>query len=239
MAVRVVVVDDHPVVRDIVKMACDAALGIEVVGEAQDGESALDLCRELRPDVLVLDIVLPGIDGFEVARRLSADGQGPAPKVLVISGRTDGEALFTARRLGLAGYLPKTVFVQHVAEAIEMIADGGTVYTDEQERLAVQSLGMMVARLREASRVTAAVSERELEVLRLVAQSLSNRQIARRLGVSRKTVESHISNLYRKVGAKTRVEAVARALALGLVEAAQPKLPLEGPFADANSDHSD
>src|SRR6266702_3720921 len=99
-SIRVVVVDDHPVIRDIVRMACDTVPGIELVGEAGDGESALQACRDLRPDVLVLDLVLPGIDGFEVARRL--DSEGTHPQVLVISGRTDEEAIFEARRLGLA-----------------------------------------------------------------------------------------------------------------------------------------
>src|SRR5439155_2830975 len=144
MALGIVCVDDHPVVRDIVKMACEATPGLEVVGEAQDGETALDLCRELRPDVVVLDLILPGIDGFEVARHLFA--QAPAPKVLVISGRTDPEAIFQARRLGVGGYLPKTVFVDHVAEAILAVATGETVYTDEQERDAVEGLGKMVRR---------------------------------------------------------------------------------------------
>jgi DNA-binding NarL/FixJ family response regulator len=216
MAIRVVVVDDHPVIRDIVRIACNGVPGIEVVGEAEDGESGLELCRALRPDVLVLDLVLPGIDGFEVARALAMEGDGP--KVLVISGRTDDEAVFQARRLGLAGFVPKTLFVQNVAEAIEAVARGETVYTDEQERVAIEGLGRMVRRLRETSRLTASLTDRELEVLRLLAQSFSNRQVARRLGISPKTVESHISSLYRKLGAKTRVEAVARALAHGLVE---------------------
>ena len=220
MVIRVLVVDDHPVVRDILKMACNAAPGIEVVGEAEDGESALEMCSDLRPDVLVLDLILPGIDGFEVARRLTAAGD--PPKVLVMSGRTDGDAVFLARRLGLAGFVPKTVFVQNVAEAIEAVAAGKTVYTDEQERVAVEGLGRMARELRETSRVAASLTEREVDVLRLLAKGLSNRQAARALGVSPKTIESHISNLHRKLGTKTRVETVGRALALGLVESEPP-----------------
>ncbi len=207
-------------------MACDTVPGIELVGEAGDGESALQACRDLRPDVLVLDLVLPGIDGFEVARRL--DSEGTHPQVLVISGRTDEEAIFEARRLGLAGYLPKTVFIQHISEAIQAVARGETVYTDEQERTAVAGLGKMVNRLREASRVMAALTERERDVLRLLAESLTNRQIARRLGLSPRTVESHISSLYRKLGTRTRVETVARALALGLVEVGPSHVGVNG-----------
>jgi DNA-binding NarL/FixJ family response regulator len=200
----------------MVRLACEADPELEVVGEVGTGEEALAMCADLRPDVLVLDLVLPGIDGFEVARRVTDGGGGP--RILVISGRTDTEAVFTARRLGLAGYLPKTLFVEHITDAIRAVARGETVYTPEQERAAVEGLGDMLRRARERSRVSAALTERELDVLRLMAQSLSNKQVARRLNISTKTVETHISAIYRKLDATNRVAAVARAIALGIVD---------------------
>jgi len=220
MPSRVVVVDDHPMIRDLVRLACEHDPEIEVVGEAGTGEEAIAACRELRPDVLVLDVVLPGIDGFEVARRLSEGGGGP--RIIVVSGRTDSEAVFTARRLGIAGYLAKTEFVEHVTDAIRTVARGDTVYTEEQDRAAIEELGQMVRRARERARVAAALSDRELDVLRLMAESLPNKQIARRLGISAKTVESHISGIYRKLGAQTRVAAVARAIQLGILSDTSP-----------------
>jgi len=216
MPTRVVVVDDHPMIRDIVRLACEHDSRIDVVGEADTGEAAIELCRELRPDLLVLDLVLPGIDGFELASRLLEEA--PGLKVLVMSGRTDREAVFMARRLGLAGYLPKNVFIERIADSIVAVANGETVYSEDQDRAALEHLADVVSKVRETARVSAALTARELDVLRLLGESLSNKQIARRLDMSTKTAESHISNIYAKLGAKTRVAAVARAIGLGLLE---------------------
>jgi DNA-binding NarL/FixJ family response regulator len=218
LRVRVVTVDDHPVIRDVVRLACSGHPRLEVVGEAASGREALEVCLRERPDVLVLDLILPDFDGFEVVRRLRM--QGVDPKVLVVSARTDEGALFEARRLDIAGYLEKTAFAQRVAEAIEAVADGQRVFGAEQDRAAVERLGAMVREARERSRVVGALTRRELEVLHLAALGLTNGQMATRLGISARTVESHLAGLFRKLGARTRAEAVARALALGLLEMA-------------------
>jgi DNA-binding NarL/FixJ family response regulator len=218
--IRIVVVDDHPVIRDIIRLACERESGLTIVGEAHDGESALEACRTHRPDVLVLDLVLPGIDGFEVIRRISEDET--APRVLVVSGKNDEETVFRAARAGARGFLPKTVIAQRVVDAIRDVAAGETVYSDEQERLAIGGFANAVRRARESSRVAARLTERDFAVLGLLAEGLTNGQIARRLGVSVKTVESRVSRIYRGLGARTRVEAVNRAVDLQLVAESLP-----------------
>ena len=214
--VRVVTVDDHPLIRDIVRLACEPHTDLRIVGEASRGDEALDLCRRLTPDVLVLDIILPDMDGFAVVRRLRAEGL--QPRVLAVTARTDHGAVFQARRLGLRGFLPKSVLAEKVADAIRVVARGELVYTDEQDQGAVSHLGDLVRRAREQQRLEAALTPRERQVLGMIASGLTTRQVATRLGLSPRTVESHIAGLYRTLGVRTRTEAVARALAVGLVQ---------------------
>ncbi len=214
--VGVLIVDEHPVFRGVVRLACEASPALEVVGEAGDGQRALEAIRRLRPDVVVIDLALPAIDGLEVARRLRRDGLGTG--VLVLTARHDDEAVLGCIRAGADGYLSKTAGVGLIREAIETVASGGRVFTPEQERAAIEELGRMARQAREASGVAASLTPRELEILGLVARGLTMKQVASRLGVSPRTVESHIAKLYRKLGVRTRVQAVARGAQLGLVD---------------------
>lgn len=215
--VRVLIVEDHPVLRGVIHLACDQTPGLELVGEVGTGEEALAACRELRPDVVVLDLTLPGeVQGLDVARTLRAEGT--AGRVLILTGRTDEQAVFEAMRAGAHGYLEKTSGVRSIAEAILRVAEGERVFTPEQERLAVAELGRLARQAREAAAVLEVLTERELEVLRLLAGGLTVKQVATRLGIGSRTVETHIAKLYRKLGVRNRVQAVSRASAIGLVE---------------------
>lgn len=214
LPIRILIVDDHPVLRGVVRMACDAAPGMQVVAEAGDGTSALDECARVRPDVVVLDLELPGMDGLEVARRLQEAAH--APRILALSERSDDRALFECMRIGVGGFLGKSAGMRQITGAIEVVAAGGRVFTPEQEATAHDVLRRHARRAQHASKID--VSPRELEVLRLIADGLTMRQVATRLGISPRTVESHIANLYRKLGAGGRVQAIARAAALGLIE---------------------
>jgi DNA-binding NarL/FixJ family response regulator len=213
--IRVVLVDDHPVIRDVVRLACERSSRIEVVGEAADGESALAEVSRVSPDVVVLDLSLPGMSGFEVARALKADHEGV--RILAISGDNDPEAVFEARLIGVEGFFEKTQAVEDVVGAIEAVADGERAFTVEHDRAASEQLGGVVRRAREAYRVALSITPRELEVLRCIAVGLTTRQTATRLGLSERTVESHIAKLYSKLGARTRVQAVVQASRLGLL----------------------
>lgn len=213
-AARVVVADAHPVVRRAVRMSCDSAPGLEVVGEADTGSAMLAACQELRPDVAVIDIALP--DGLEAIRGLN-DRQ-LVDIVVVLTDRTDGASVMEALRLGVEGYLVKSSALPTVGRQIRRVLDGERVISPEVQRIAVRELGAFARMAREGSEVRALLTPREHEVLLLLSRGLTMRQMANRLGISPRTVETHMAKIYRKLDARTRVQAVSRAVSLGLIE---------------------
>jgi DNA-binding NarL/FixJ family response regulator len=213
--IGVLIVDDHPMVRKVVRWACEGRPALSVLGEATDGNEALELCASLKPDIVVLDLGLPGLDGIEVAKRLRQTS--PAPRILVLTGNDDAASLFDSMRAQVDGYLEKSGALENIGELIEQVAGGQQAITSEQEQVAISRLGDLVRNVRESSRVGALLTDRELEVAGLIAEALTTHQMARRLGLSERTVESHISNLYKKLGAKNRVEAIGKAQRLGLI----------------------
>lgn len=214
--IRVVVVDDHPMVREIVKIACEDHPTIELVGFAATGREALKEFRRCKPDVMVLDLGLPDMNGLEVIRRITAEGGNP--KVLVLTATVDRAAMFDALRLGVAGYLEKTAPVQQIAAAIEAVVQGTKLYTVQHRRTAHSHLGEFGRTAADTARSLESLTPREREVLALIAEGLSTRQVSTRLSISVRTAETHISNLYDKLDVRTRVEAVHRAAGLGLVD---------------------
>ena len=214
VAARLVVADAHPVVRRAVRLSCDALPGLEVVGEADTGLDVLAVCEELRPDVAVLDIALP--DGVEAIRGLN-DRQ-LVDIVVVLTDRTDGASVMEALRLGVEGYLVKSSALPTVGRQIRRVLDGERVISPEVQRIALGELGAFARMAREGSVVRASLTPREHEVLMLLSQGLTMRQMAKRLGISPRTVETHMAKLYRKLDARTRVQAVSRAVSLGLIE---------------------
>jgi RNA polymerase sigma factor (sigma-70 family) len=214
--VRVLVVDDHPMVRTMVRLACDERNGLAVVGEAGNGNEALELAASLRPDVIVLDLILPGMSGLEVVGRLALEDS--TARILVLTATDEKTAVFEALRLGVSGYVEKTASVDEIADAIEAVARGELVFSKELERQAQVQLGEFAKRARETARALARLTPRERQVLAVLAEGLSTRQIAKRLGLSARTVESHIGNIYEKLDVRTRVQALYRAAGLGLVD---------------------
>jgi DNA-binding NarL/FixJ family response regulator len=213
---RVLIVENHPVLRDVVRLACDTSPGLRVIAEAGTGEEAVSVCTSLAPDVVLLDLSLPDIDGIEVARRIRREGC--TARILVLTARADDQTVFDSIRAGVDGYLEKTARVGAITEALQRIAGGGRVFTPEQERFAVEQLGRMARHAREASDVGASITPREREILEYVSYGLTMRQIAKRLGLSPRTVEAHIAKLYRKLGVSNRVQAIAKATSLGLID---------------------
>jgi DNA-binding NarL/FixJ family response regulator len=214
--IRVIIVDDHPLVRDVIRLACEKQPRIEVVGESGDGADAIDLCKRVEPDVLVVDLGLPTLDGLEVARRVRR--HQPSIRILVLSGRDDDASVFEAVRAGANGYLRKAAQIDEIPDAIEAVASGRNTFTASQEATAHAQLAQFARKARDAARTHASLTAREREVVRFIAQGLSTRQMATRMNVSERTVETHISNVYNKLRVRTRVEVLHRAAGLGLVD---------------------
>jgi DNA-binding NarL/FixJ family response regulator len=213
---RVLVVEDHPLLRSIIRIACEQSPGLEMVGELDNGSSALEACRELAPDVILLDLSLPGeLQGLDLARAIR--GEGLPVRILVLTARTDQEALFESVILGVEGYLEKASGVRVIADALSRVAGGERVFTQAQTRGAVAELSRRAKQAREQTGAPANLSAREVEVLEHAARGFTVGQIARRLELSPRTVETHLGNAYRKLGVGNRVQALARASELGLI----------------------
>lgn len=212
VGIRVLVVDDHALHRDGTRHILEDYEDLEVVGDAETGEVALALINRLQPDVVLLDIRLPGMNGIEAARRISE--RHPDVRVLMVSAYADDEYVRGAFEAGAVGYLSKSAPGRELVEAVRAVAAGATVL---QQSL-VQPL--LTRHVDQAGRLT----DRELAVLQLLAEGLHNKQVARRLGISARTVERHCDSVYGKLGVGSRTEAVVRAIAAKLVKVGDDSL---------------
>ena len=209
--IRVVLADDHRVVREGIRDRLEAEPGIEVVGEAADGRQALALVRRLAPDVVVLDVEMPEMTGVEVARAIR-DG-GLAARVLVLSGYDDAEYVSALLDAGAAGYLTKDESLRSIIEAVRGVAAGEDGWLSRRITARVLDL----RRQPEAEEASGGLTPREKEVLALVARGRTNAEAARDLHVSEHTVRNHLANVYAKLDVGNRAEATAWAWRTGLV----------------------
>ncbi|MFG2262130.1 response regulator [Streptomyces sp. NPDC048720] len=211
---RVVVADDQTVVREGIVMLLGLLPGLEVVGSAGDGEEAVRLVAELAPDVVLMDLRMPRCDGVEATRRIRSEY--PGTQVVVLTTFGDDESLFPALHAGARGYLTKDAGGDEIVRAVESVLSGEAGLAPSVQRRLLERL----AEPPPAPAVTEApdgLTAREAEVLVLIAEGLSNQEIARRLCVSTATVKTHINNLFAKTGLKDRAQAVRYAYAKGLV----------------------
>jgi DNA-binding NarL/FixJ family response regulator len=207
-AIRVVLAEDHPVTRRGLRDLLDKSVDVEIVGEASDGSEALRLIEELAPDVLLLDMEMPGLKGVEVARKLQ--GGSSSVRILALSAYEDKEYIRGVLASGAAGYLTKGEAPQTIVEAVRGVARGENGWVSRQ--VAAQ----MATWTQEESEHTE-LTDREKEVLALVVEGKTNNEIGFMLGISEKTVEKHLEGVYTKLGAVSRVEAAVRAVREGLV----------------------
>lgn len=218
-AVRVYVVDDHPVFRDGVRVALENVPDLEIAGESGAGEDALTALAEpdVRVDVVLMDLHLPGCSGVEATRRLHSSRRGgPAPRVLVMSASVEDDAVVAALRAGAYGYLDKGASRAELLGAVRCVAGGGAVFSPAvAERLSRYFSALHTV---PAGRAFPQLTQREREVLDLIARSYNNRRIARELVLSEKTVRNHISNIFTKLGVRDRIAAMLRAREAGLGE---------------------
>ncbi len=212
--IKIVVADDHEVVREGTRRMLERESDMVVVGEAADGREAVRLVSELHPDVLVLDVRMPGLSGIEVTRRVKS--AHPRVKVLVFTAHDDSRYVFPLLDAGADGYLLKTVGQRDLVKAIRDVHRGETALHPAVARRVVQRL---THRGRfQAEGMVEALTEREMEVLRAVARGWSNKEVSAALHISPHTVQVHLSNIFAKLGVNTRTEAVLYAIRQGWVE---------------------
>jgi len=210
-SIRVLIADDHLVVREGLRAILEAASDLVLVGEAADGAEAVQLAAELSPDVVLMDLRMPNVDGIEAIRQIKA--RCPDVEIVILTTYDDDEYIVRGLRAGARGYLLKDTGRQVLFEAIRAAARGESL-------LPSAVVEKVVARLAEPQPVEAArLSGREREVLGLLAQGAANKEIAARLYITERTVKAHVASIFNKLGVSSRAEAVAVALRSGLLPA--------------------
>jgi len=215
MSVRVLIADDQALVRSGFRLILQTRPDLEVVGEAADGEQAVRLARELDPDVILLDIRMPRLDGIEATRAIVASGS--RARILVLTTFDLDEYVYGAIRAGASGFLLKDVRPAELIDAIRLVARGNALLGPTLIQRLLTRFGEPPPPEPAPARLPATLTERERETLRLLADGLSNAEIARTLVVSETTVKTHVSNLLRKLGVRDRVQAVIVAYDAGIV----------------------
>ena len=214
MPIRVLIADDQALVRSGFRLIVETRPDLEVVGEAEDGEQAVRLTLELEPDVILMDVRMPGVDGIEATRRIVAAGS--AARILVLTTFDLDEYVYAAVRAGASGFLLKDVRPGDLVEAIRLVANGSALLGPGVTRRLLERFAYEDAS-GDAAEAVARLTEREREILRLLASGLSNAELARQLVVSETTVKTHVSSVLRKLGVRDRVQAVIVAYDAGLV----------------------
>jgi len=210
--IRVMLVEDHVLVREGTRELLDREEDLEVVAEAGDGEEAVRLAALHRPDVVVMDMAMPRLNGIEATRRIKADNPGTA--VLVLTAYDDDQYIFAFLEAGAAGYLLKDVSAQDLIRAIRAVHSGESVLHPTVARKVVDYFSRK-AQGTPPGEAAETLTAREMEVLRLAAKGMTNREIADRLHISVRTVQVHLSNIFGKLGVGSRTEAVLYALRRG------------------------
>lgn len=222
-AFTVLIAEDHPVFRDGMRALVGALDGGQVVAEAADGDEAVEQALAVQPDVVVMDLNLPGTNGVEATRRIVS--ASPHVRVLVLTMFDDQDSVFAAMRAGARGYLLKDSDQAEIARAIEAVADGEAIFGPA---VATRVLAFFASSAdARASSVFPNLTEREHEVLELVAQGHANAAIAWRLGLSEKTIRNHVSNIFTKLQVADRAQAIVRAREAGL--GTTRRSPADGP----------
>jgi DNA-binding NarL/FixJ family response regulator len=195
--IRVLVVDDHVIVRSGLEQLLATADDIEIVATAADGEAALASVAEHDPDVVLMDLSMPGMDGVEATRRITSEH--PGRRVLVLTSYSDRSRIMDALAAGADGYLLKHAEPDEIVSAIRSIHEGGSPLDPKAARVLLEA--------RRAGETSTALTDREVEVLRLVQAGLSNKQIGRKLGIRERTVKAHLTRIFQRLGVADRTQA--------------------------------
>ena len=216
MTARVVLADDQPLVRAGFRMILEAEDDIDVVGEASDGEEAVAVTRQLQPDVVLMDIQMPKVDGLEATRRIAQDASTDS-RILILTTFERDDYVFEALRAGASGFMLKNAAPEDLVRAVRVVATGDALLDPAITRRVIEDYAQRAAPRKDHARL-ARLTEREREVLRLLATGKSNAELAAHLYLGEGTVKTHVSHLLGKLGLRDRVQAVVFAYETGLVE---------------------
>jgi DNA-binding NarL/FixJ family response regulator len=211
MSIRILIVDDHPVTREGLHAALDIEDGVEVVGEAGSGEQAIQNAGELRPDVVFMDVRMPGMGGIEAARAIRQ--ASPDTKVILVTVDESRTSISEAIQAGVSGYLLKDTSADELVNAARLAVEGKAVIHPQLTRAFIEEV-----QTAEKRGDAAALSRREKEILQKVAYGATTKEVAHDLGISPHTVKTHLERIFEKLGANDRAQAVAIAIRTGLVE---------------------
>lgn len=216
VSIRVLVVDDQRLMRDGLRTLLELEDDLVVVGEAASGEAAVSAFAELQPDVVLMDVRMPGVDGVEATRRIRTNW--PDARIIILTTFDDDEYVFEGLRAGAQGYLLKAIAGAELARAIRTVMAGGALIDPTVTRKVVAEFARLAppARAPDAG-LAEPLAEREIEILRLVAQGLSNREIAQRLFLAEGTVKNYVTAILQKIGVRDRTQAALRGRELGLL----------------------
>jgi DNA-binding NarL/FixJ family response regulator len=215
VSIRVLIADDQALVRGGFRMILDAKEDMDVVGEAADGAEAVSLVAQSEPDVVLMDVRMPGVDGIEATARIA--GAGSRARIIILTTHDLDEYVVAALRAGASGFLLKDVRPADLVSSIRVVARGDALLAPSVTRRLLDKFTAVLAESSGDATLLEALTEREVEVLRLVALALSNAEIAARLVLTEATVKTHVSSILRKLDLRDRVQAVVRAYDVGLV----------------------
>ncbi len=210
--ITVVIADDQPLVRTGLRMILSEEPGIEIVGEASDGAEAIRICEQRRPDVVLMDVRMPVTDGIAATREVTAREDGP--RVLVLTTFDLDEVVYDALHAGASGFLLKDAPEERLVTAIRVVADGGSLFAPSVTRRLIEEFASRRPRVPVG---VPGLTERETEVLRLIARGLSNAEIGQQIYVTENTVKTHVARILTKLSVRDRVQAVVVAYETGLV----------------------
>jgi DNA-binding NarL/FixJ family response regulator len=217
MSIRVGIADDQAIIRDGLRVQISLAGDLEFVGEASNGEQAVALARQQRPDVLLMDVRMPVLDGIEATRRIAADAATEAVRIIVLTTFDLDDYVYGALRAGASGFLLKDATPEELLGAIRVVAAGGALITPQVTRRLIAEFAARPGKGRPNRRITDLLTEREAEVLGLVGRGLSNAEIADRLVLSPLTAKTHVSRILTKLGLRDRAQLVVAAYESGLI----------------------